>query len=70
MMINNKSEDIQLDDLIQAGIKMGVSKVKAKTIIEEVRTAVGLWSKLADQQGIREQTIQLIGNTISDLVKL
>jgi serine/threonine-protein kinase HipA len=70
MMINDKSESIMLDDLIQAGIKMGISKVKAKSIIDEVKMAVGQWPEIAESLGIRLQTVEMISNMMDTLVKL
>ena len=70
MLINNKSEQIGFDDLIQTALTIGISKPRAKSIISDVKEAVELWPVIAAENGIRESTINLISNTISELVSI
>ena len=70
ILINNKSEQIKFDDLIQTALTKGISKTRAKGIIFDVKEAVNLWPVIAAENGIRKSTINLISNTISELVSI
>ncbi len=70
MLINNKSELIELTDLLQVASTIGISKPRAKGIIADVKAAVNHWSSIAENVGIRENTIKLISATITDLVNI
>lgn len=66
MLVNGKSENILLEDLLVAGKNMGISSVTCKHIIDEVRQAVAQWMSLADQVGIRESTAKAIEKIITE----
>ena len=70
MLINNKSEDFIKSDLVSAGKNMGLSISRINTIIQEVQSCVSEWGNIADGVGIREKTIDLVSNSINQLVKL
>lgn len=65
MLINGKSENILLEDLLNAGKNMGISSVTCKNIINEVQHAVAQWITLANQVGIRETTATAINEIIA-----
>lgn len=60
MLINGKSTGISKEDIIAAGLNMGISNVTINIIINEVESAVTSWKKYAEQAGIREKTYEMI----------
>ena len=70
MTINNKMEGIEQEDLISCGKNMGLSRTKCLGIIEDVKSAVSGFADIATEVGIRSQTIDLITDTIHELVKI
>ena len=65
MTVNGKSSGINLFDITECGRAMGLSSQKIDKIVTEVKEAVGCFEKLADEVGIRYETI----NAISDVIK-
>ena len=70
MMINNKSEKIELEDLLQVASTISISTQRAKSIIADVKSAIVHWTSIAGDVGIRESTIDLVSKTISELVNM
>lgn len=68
MLVNGKKTNITYDDLIECGNNMDISTSRCKHIIEEVSSAVGMWPDIAEENGIREKTMQTIKNTYPNLV--
>lgn len=64
MTVNGKKSGIGLDDLLDAGEKMGLKKKKCRDIISKVRTAVSDFEKYAAEANIREKTYAGIKNVI------
>lgn len=64
MTVNNKTMNITIEDIITAGINMGISKKKSKDIVEEIRIIVSNFLEYAQDEGIREETASVIMNTI------
>ncbi len=64
MTVNNKTMNITIEDIITAGINMGISKKKSKDIVEEIRITVSNFLEYAQDEGIREETASVIMNTI------
>lgn len=70
MLANNKCEDFEAEDLIRVASTIGISKIRAKGIIADVKSATEQWPIIAESVGIRESTIALISDTISELVRI
>ena len=60
MRINRKMDNINYDDLVAAGINMGLSKPRIHYVIEQVEDAVGKWNQFAEKAGLKESTYQMI----------
>ena len=60
MFINGKKDHITREDLLQCGKNMDISTRRCNTIIEQVKTATEDWMEIAQENGIREQTAELI----------
>ena len=60
MLINGKKDHITREDLLQCGKNMDISTRRCNTIIEQVKTATDDWMEIAQENGIREQTAELI----------
>lgn len=56
MLINGKSSNITLNDLISSGRSMDISTRRCKNIIIDVRDSINSWMQIADDVGIREKT--------------
>ena len=70
MMINNKSEKIELEDLLQVASSISISTQRAKSIIADVKSAIVHWPSIAGNVGIRENTINMVSKTIAELVTI
>ncbi len=60
MSVNNKSANITLEDLLEAGLTMGLKNRKCKDIIKEVSEAIEKFSYFAESAGIREEVYNYI----------
>lgn len=60
MSINNKSTNISLNDLLQAGKTMGIKKGKCISIIDRVKNSVSKFRNIAEDCGISESNISYI----------
>ncbi len=60
MTVNGKTIGIEKEDLVQAGRTMEISTARIKGVLEEVAYAVSKWREIADKNGIRENTIEMI----------
>ena len=55
---------IGLSDVLEAGNKMGIKERRCKDIINDVKTAVSEFPKIAEQVGIKENTFEYINSII------
>lgn len=55
MSVNGKRDDFDREDLITLAGVAGIKKPRANDMLDKVARAIGLWSELADQQGIDEK---------------
>lgn len=62
MVIAGKRRALSVGDLRDAAASMGIRRVRAEGIIEQVRSAVARWSELADAQQLRPERIEAIAN--------
>ena len=62
MLVNGKSSNITLEDIISAGKNMNISELKIKRIIEEVRSAVKQFEKYAYEAFLPKDIIEEIEN--------
>lgn len=60
MTINNKTNNINLTDLLKSGDIMGIKKKKCENIIAEVNAAVNNFETFAENEKIREKTYSTI----------
>lgn len=60
MTVNGKKSDIKLNDLLEAGEKMGLKKKKCMDIISKISLVVADFEKYAREAGIREKTYMSI----------
>ena len=65
MTINGKTSGISRSDLVQAGRVMDISNSRIDKTISEVSDAVSKWKEIAQEVGIREQTIKMIDDIIA-----
>ena len=63
MLVNGKSTDIDLEDLIQSGKTMELSKASIMGCIEDVRSAVSDWMSYAEKAGVQEEKAVAIKET-------
>ena len=64
MTVNQKSLDIQVDDIISAGERMGLRKRRCMDIISEISEVVNGFEKYALEAQIREKTYTEIKNIL------
>ena len=57
MTINGKNRNIGLEDLLAAGVNMGISRKKCMNIVSEIDKVVSRFEEYADAVGIREKTV-------------
>ena len=62
MLVNGKSSNITLEDIISAGKNMNISELKIKRIIEEVRNTVKQFEKYAHEAFLPKDIIEEIEN--------
>lgn len=60
MTINGKNRNIGLEDLLAAGVNMGISRKKCMNIVSEIDKVVSRFEEYADAVGIREKTVNEI----------
>ena len=70
MSVNNKSENINNDDLIEAGINMDLKKSKCKIIVDEIARITQNWLSYAENANVSEQTAYAINNIIKKASKI
>ena len=68
MLVNGKKSDIAYEDILEAGKSMGISTIRCKHIVSDVEKAVKTWPQLADETGIRKETINIISNEINKIL--
>ncbi len=64
MTINGKRADILIGDMIDCGKNMDLKTSKCNKIIQEVKTAIKDWEKIAVSVGIKDKTVELIKREI------
>ncbi|MBR2068468.1 MAG: type II toxin-antitoxin system HipA family toxin [Candidatus Gastranaerophilales bacterium] len=62
MLINNKSEDISMDDLLKCANYMNISSIRAKNIIKDVKEGVSSWEEFAKKAFIPKKETEEIRN--------
>lgn len=71
MTINGKTMEIELKDLLEAGVKMGIKERRCKDIINEIATKVGNFKSFAEQAGIKENAYHYINSVIeANMIKI
>ena len=65
MTVNGKTSEIGLEDLFEAGSKMGIKVRRCKDIIGEVDLSVSNFGRFAEQAGIKEKTCDYINSIIA-----
>lgn len=70
MSLNGKRDDFVLEDLFALARSADIKRVAARTIIEEVDTAIGRWSSFAEEAGVAEATAASIARMQRRLVSL
>ena len=68
MLVNGKKSDIAYEDILEAGKSMGISTARCKHIVSDVEKAVKTWTQLADETGIRKETIDIISSEINKIL--
>jgi len=61
MRINGKLEEIRDEDLINAGLRMNLSRQKCISNVARVKEIVSDWYQYADQAGVRKSYAEAIG---------
>jgi len=64
MTVNGKTMKIGLEDLLEAGKKMGIRERRCKDIIGVVSASVARFCEFAEQAGIKEKTFEYIDSII------
>lgn len=68
MLINGKSKDITMEDLLESARSFGISKKDAQTIITIVQTTVNNWELYGKKAGLSEKKIMKIKKRLSDVL--
>lgn len=68
MLINGKSNDITLDDLMKTAKIAGIRKMDAMRIIDHVESSVSQWAHFADQAGLSDFNIDKIQKAVNQHV--
>lgn len=63
MTVNGKREDIQEEDILAAGLTVGISRYEMRKIIDNVKSAVGNFEKYAASANINEEVVKEIEST-------
>ena len=66
MTVNEKTTDINLSDLLEAGKKMDIKERRCKEIIGEVAVPIRDFLSIAESVGIKEKTADYISSIISE----
>ncbi len=66
MTINNKSDHILYEDLITAGLNMGIKKKKSDEVIDRIVCVVDNFEQYASEVGIREKTCVAIRKVLDE----
>jgi len=63
MSLNGKRDGFAVEDLMAVARSAGISTVKARTMLQRVRDAVGRWPDFAAQAGVKPGWIRQIGKS-------
>lgn len=64
MLINGKADDITIEDLFAVAEKAGIKQSKAKSCIEQVKTAVSDWTSFAEEAELSHGQMEFVKNNI------
>ena len=65
MLVNEKADDIGLNDMIESAAKMGIRKQTADRIIEDIMNVVQNFKTYFEKVGVREETYRTVWNVVS-----
>jgi len=65
MLINGKSDNITIEDMLKVVEKAGIKKSDAVKSIEQVRTSVSKWAYFARQTDMSEHNIKMIQSNLN-----
>lgn len=65
MLINGKSNDITLDDLLKVSASVGIKKGDAITSIEQIKESLSKWETFAEQSGMSERNYEKVLKTFT-----
>ena len=65
MSVNNKSTNILLDDLLEAGKSMDIKRGKCISIINKIKTSVSNFRRIAQECGVNDSNIARIESILS-----
>ena len=66
MLVNGRKSEISHADMIECGNNMDIATSRCKHIIADVAGAVELWPKIACENGIREKTVKMIQQKMTE----
>ena len=61
MTMNGKREEFEPEDFLACASSMSIKREKARSIMEDVRTATGKWMEFAEESGLPEEESVKIG---------
>ena len=61
MSMNGKREEFEPEDFLACASSMSIKREKARSIMEDVRTATGKWMEFAEESGLPEEESVKIG---------
>ncbi len=65
MLINGKSNDITVDDLLKVSASVGIKKGDAITSIEQIKESLSKWETFAEQSGMSERNYEKVLKTFT-----
>lgn len=65
MLINGKSNDITVDDLLKVSASVGIKKGDAITSIEQIKESLSKWESFAEQSGMSERNYEKVLKTFT-----
>ena len=65
MLINGKSNDITVDDLLKVSASVGIKKGDAITSIEQIKGSLSKWETFAEQSGMSERNYEKVLKTFT-----
>ena len=65
MLVNGKKTGISMQDILESGNNMDISTRRCKSIIADIVSAVEKWPDIAGENGIREDTVEMIDQELA-----